>query len=131
MTDPSAPAHASVRVAIADDNEDLRLILAELLDASPGLQCVARISCQQDLLASLAQTRPDVLVLDLLFAGLSSLPLLPQLRTAAPGTRIVVHSGYDIAQLTAAVLAAGAVAVIPKGSDPDELIAAIRRAARE
>jgi DNA-binding NarL/FixJ family response regulator len=128
IPEPGAPP---VRVAIADDSDDLRLMLAELVNASPGLECVARITTPDDLIATVAETQPDVLVLDLLFGGISSLPLVPQLRAANSRTRIVIHSGYDISRLATSALDGGAVAVIPKGGDPEELIAAIRRAARD
>jgi DNA-binding NarL/FixJ family response regulator len=120
-----------VRVAIADDSDDLCIMLAELVNASPGLECVARITTQRDLLAGIAASQPDVLLLDLNIGGVSSLPLVPQLRAANTNTRIVIHSGFDIDPLATRALDGGAVAVIPKGGDPDELIAAIRRIARE
>ncbi len=119
-----------VRVAVADDSLDLCVMLAELVNASEGLQCVAQITTQAGLVDSILATRPDVLVLDLLFGGISSLPLVPRLRAASAGTRIVIHSGYDIDRLSTSALDGGAVAVIPKGSDPDDLIATIRRVAR-
>ncbi len=119
-----------VRVAVADDSLDLCMMLAELVNASAGLQCVAQITTQDELLGSISATQPDVLVLDLLFGGISSLPLLPRLRAASAGTRIVIHGGYDLDRLSTSALDGGAVAVIPKGSDPDELIATIRRVAR-
>jgi two-component system invasion response regulator UvrY len=119
-----------VRVAIADDSDDLCLMLAELVNSSPGLQCIAQITTQDELLGAIAAGKPDVLVLDLLFGGISSLPLVPQLRAASSRTRIVIHSGYDIDPLSTSALDGGAVAVIPKGGDPDDLIATIRRVAR-
>ena len=124
--DPTTP----VRVAVADDSDDLCLMLAELVNASPGLQCVAQITAQHELVGAIAASKPDVLVLDLLFGGVSSLPLVPQLRAANSATRIVIHSGYDLDRLSSSALKGGAVAVIPKGSDPDELIATIRRVAQ-
>ena len=129
MTAPTESAPLPIRVAIADDSDDLLLMLAELVNASPGLLCVARIAAPHELIAAVASSQPDVLVLDLLFGGVTSLPLIPQLRTANSRTRIVIHSGYDIDRLTTSALEGGAAAVIPKGGDPDELIAAIRRAA--
>jgi DNA-binding NarL/FixJ family response regulator len=105
------------------------MMLAELVNASPGLQCVAQITTQHELPGAIAASQPDVLVLDLLFGGVSSLPLVPQLRAANTRTRIVIHSGYDIDPLAHSALDGGAVAVIPKGGDPDELIATIRRVA--
>jgi len=119
----------TVRVAIADDSDDLCMMLAELVNASPGLRCVAQITAQDQLLGAIAASQPDVLVLDLLFGGVSSLPMVPQLRAAHARTRIVIHSGYDIDPLAHSALDGGAVAVIPKGGDPDELIATIRRVA--
>lgn len=119
-----------VRVAIADDSSDLCLMLAELVNASPGLQCVAQITAQHELVGAIAATKPDVLVLDLLFGGVSSLPLVPQLRAANAATRIVIHSGYDLDRLSTSALAGGAAAVIPKGSDPDVLLDTIRRVAQ-
>lgn len=119
-----------VRVAIADDSNDLCMMLAELVNASPGLQCVAQITAQYELVDAVSAAKPDVLVLDLLFGGVSSLPLVPRLRAASAATRIVIHSGYDIDPLSTSALDGGAVAVIPKGSDPDELIATIRRVAQ-
>lgn len=129
VTVPQAAAAAPVRVAIADDSDDLCLMLAELVNASPGLTCVMQVTAQKDLLSAIAASQPDVLVLDLLFGGISSLPMIPQLRAANAHTRIVIHSGYDIDPLATSALAGGAVAVIPKGGDPDELIATIRRVA--
>jgi DNA-binding NarL/FixJ family response regulator len=120
-----------VRVAIADDSDDLCLMLAELVNATPGLLCVATITTQRELLAAVTANQPDVLVLDLLFGGISSLPLVPQLRAASSRTRIVIHSGYDIDPLATHALNGGAAAVIPKGGDPDELIAMIRRVAQD
>lgn len=118
-----------VRVAIADDSDDLCLMLAELVNASPGLHCVAQITEQRDLVEAVASSQPDVLLLDLNFGGVSSLPMVPRLRAANTNTRIVIHSGFDIDPLATRALDGGAVAVIPKGGDPDELIAAIRRIA--
>jgi two-component system, NarL family, invasion response regulator UvrY len=131
VTVHSDPAPPLVRVAVADDNHDLCLMLAELVNASPGMQCVAQIRSQKELLDAIAASRPDVLVLDLLFGGVSSLPLIPQLRAANHNTHIIVHTGYDIDPLATRALDGGAAAVVPKGGDPDELIATIRRVASE
>jgi two-component system, NarL family, invasion response regulator UvrY len=131
VTVESETAPHPVRVAIADDSDDLCLMLAELVNASPGLLCVATITTQRELLAAVTASQPDVLVLDLLFGGISSLPLVPQLRAASSRTRIVIHNGYDIDPLATHALNGGAAAVIPKGGDPDELIAMIRRVAQD
>lgn len=129
MTAPPDVANREVRVAIADDSHDLCAMLAELVNASPGLRCVAQITSQQNLIEQVQASAPAVLILDLLFGGISSLPLLPRLRALSPDTRIIIHTGYDIDPLASGALDGGAVAVIPKGGDPDELIATITEVA--
>jgi two-component system, NarL family, invasion response regulator UvrY len=129
VTAQSQAAPSFVRIAIADDSDDLCMMLAELVNSSPGLRCVAQITAQHELIEAVAASQADVLLLDLLFGGESSLPLVPRLRAAHEKMRIVIHSGFDIDPLAHSALQGGAVAVIPKGGDPEELIAAIRQIA--
>lgn len=124
---PSTP----VRVAVADDNEDLCLVLGELIHESEGLACVARITVREEVLKCVAACQPDVLVLDLMLGGENSLSLLPELAARSPGTRVLIHSGYKLDALAVDVTRRGAVAYIAKGGDPDELIEAIKRIAHE
>lgn len=128
VTGASAGVPPPLRVAIADDHEDLCVVLAELIDQTAGLACVVRLTRRADVVAAVRSSTPDVLVLDLMLGGLSSLPLLPDILAGSPRTRVVIHSGHDIAALAADATRRGAVAYVAKSGDPDELLEAIRRA---
>lgn len=129
VTDLRASGTATtLRVMVADDNQALCQVLAQLIDECPGLSSVAPVFTRDDLVKSVLVQRPDVLVLDLNIGGTSSLTLLTELRAVSPSTRVVIHSGYQLEALASDAARRGAVAYVAKGGDPDTLIEAIRRA---
>jgi DNA-binding NarL/FixJ family response regulator len=121
------PVHARrKRVLVAEDNDDLRNLLARLLDAEPDLCCVGTVAVPEQLPTAVAQLRPDVLVLDLVLEGGTSLHLIQRLRSLYPQLRIVLYSGYVGSVVLAEARRRGAAACIAKGDDHDSLLDAIR-----
>ena len=92
MIAQSAAAPAFVRVAIADDSNDLCMMLAELVNSSPGLRCVAQITAQRELIEAVTASQPDVLLLDLAFGGESSLAEAPAPLPKMQGCCFLVHA---------------------------------------
>jgi two-component system response regulator DesR len=58
-----------LRVLIAEDNEDLRALLVTLVSAEPDLKCVGTAADVESVIASTAENKADVLVLDLELQG--------------------------------------------------------------
>jgi ActR/RegA family two-component response regulator len=77
-------------------------------------------------LATVAELRPDVLVLDLVLEGGTSLHLIDRLRRAHPELRIILYSGYVGSVVLGEARKRGATACIAKGEDYDNLMDAIR-----
>jgi len=71
---------------------------------------------------------PDVVVVNLVSDSVGALVSLRRLTATAP---VVVLSNHDGIGPRAAIMAAGASALVPMVSSPEELLDAIRRAARE
>ena len=70
----------------------------------------------------------EALVLDLSLKGVSGTDVIPAVRTAAPGTQIVVYTAFD----TLARLAEEeGVADVVRKDEPEKLEAALRRVAAE
>ena len=76
----------------------------------------------------LPSMKAHVLVLDLSLKGVSGTDVIPAVRTAAPGTQIVVYTAFD----TLARLAEEeGVADVVRKDEPEKLEAALRRVAAE
>jgi DNA-binding NarL/FixJ family response regulator len=114
------------RVLIAEDDDDLRNVLARVVDAEPDLQCVGSVAVPEQIEEAIARLWPDVLVLDLVLEGGTSLHLIGRLHSTHPALRIVLHSGYVGSVVLTEVRKRGASACIAKGDDYERLLDAVR-----
>jgi two-component system, NarL family, response regulator DesR len=115
-----------LRVVIAEDNEDLRLVLPTLIDDAGDLQCVAVTDSLEEVASLLIEHDAHVAVLDIELKDGSALKRLPSLCLQFPAIRFVIHSGHSNPELIRSARAAGAAAYVLKTGDFDRLYAAIR-----
>lgn len=116
-----------VRVLLAEDNDDLRMVMPPLLDDTPDIRCVGSTSALGELPDLIREHQAQVVVLDIELRDGSALKQLPALSREFPSTKFVVHSGHCNPDLIRNATAAGAAAYVRKSGDIDELIASIRQ----
>jgi DNA-binding NarL/FixJ family response regulator len=120
-------ASSPLRVMIAENHRDLSEVMSQLIDAEPGMQCVATVSEMARVLATARETRADVLILDLMLQGGSGFPLIEQLTAALPQMRVVVFSGLaNSEEVEREAKRRGAAAFVTKGCDFSVLLGAVR-----
>jgi two-component system response regulator NreC len=124
----SSPA-GTITIVLADDHEVVRAGLHLLLDAEPGFSVVAEAGDIAVTERRIAAHRPGVLVLDVNLPDGSSIPAIPRLRATSPGTRIVMLTMQNDAELARDALRAGATGFVLKEAAKEELIQAVRLAA--
>ena len=119
----------TIRVVIADDHPVVRRGLRELLEAERDFEVVAEAGDIAGARRYVRGHHPDVLVLDLNMPEGSSLDSVPDIRTEAPNTAIVVLTMQDEPAYVRQALGAGALGYVLKDAADDELVEAVRRAA--
>jgi two-component system, NarL family, response regulator NreC len=119
-----------VRIVIADDHVVVRRGLRMLLDAEDGFEVVAEAGNVEDARRYVRAHRPGILVLDLNMPGDDSLEAIPQIRDEAPATEIVVLTMQSETGFARTALQAGAKGYVLKEAADDELVEAVRAAAR-
>lgn len=122
-------AGGRVRVLVAEDNDDLRRVLAVLIDAEPDLACVGSVAKPEHVLPLAREVAPHVVVLDLLLEGGSSMHVIQGLQQLRPPVKVVMYSGYGSDVTERESRRRGAAAFVVKTGDFDLLLAAIRKAA--
>jgi two-component system, NarL family, response regulator NreC len=123
------PEGDSIRFVLVDDHEVVRSGLRRVLEAQPGWSVEAEAGDIDRALRAVLGHKPDILVLDLNLAGVSSLEYIPELLKRSPATRIVVLTMQTEPAYARDALRAGASAYVLKESAEDELVTAVKAAA--
>jgi DNA-binding NarL/FixJ family response regulator len=116
------------RVLVVDDVRDLRMLLRMALDQDEAFEVIAEAADGVEAIEQASLHQPDLVVLDLSMPVLDGLEALPRILESAPGTRVVVLSGFEGARMRGPALAAGAVGYVEKG-DIYAVVEALRRLA--
>lgn len=119
-----------IRVLIADDHTLVRQGIRALLERADDLQVVGEAADGFEALALVQSLRPDVLVLDVGMPRLSGSQTLERMSQSSPATRVVMLSMYSDEALVRQALRSGARGYLLKNSIKEELILAVRAAAR-
>lgn len=116
-----------VRVVVADDSDDMRLLLKLSLGQEDCFEVVGEASTGAEALAIVDALRPDLLILDLAMPAMDGLEVVRELRARAAPPVIVVMSGFDAGRLAPAALREGAALYVEKGTPMVEVIADLAR----
>lgn len=117
----------AIRVLLVDDVEDLRALFRVQLDADPRFEVVGEAGNGRDAIELASETRPDVIMLDVAMPVMDGVAAIPHLHRAAPGTRILMVSGFDAPSIIEQALATCASSFIEKGTSLRDLLAEVER----
>jgi DNA-binding NarL/FixJ family response regulator len=118
------------RVLVVDDQILIRAGLAALIQATPGLEAVGQAATGDEAVRMAAQTRPDVVLMDIRMPGISGIAAARQIIEASDNPpRILVLTTFDLDEYVYEALRAGASGFLLKDTPPERLLPAIRAAA--
>lgn len=130
MTAPS-----DIRVVVVDDHPFVRLGLRSFFAFVDGVEVVGEAASAteaQHVVDELSRSGygPDVVLMDVLLPDGNGITTTSALRHAYPTVAVVVLTGFDDAERVRSALLAGAVGYVRKDAGPDDVLAAVRAAAR-
>jgi DNA-binding NarL/FixJ family response regulator len=115
-----------ISILIADDHPLIRDGILRAVESEPDLQICAEASDGEEALGAIERYRPDVAVLDVGMPKLGGLETLRLLRERYPGTRTLLISVRGEPALVDSAIRLGADGYLLKGSNPKEIVEAIR-----
>ncbi len=115
-----------IRVFLVDDHEVVRAGIKSLLDREPDVEVVGEAASAAAIFPGLAETGPDVLILDVRLPDGNGIEICGEVTRRFPGIGTVIFTSLADETSRAAARAAGARAYLLKRTRTDELLAAIR-----
>jgi DNA-binding NarL/FixJ family response regulator len=121
----------TLRILLADDHAMFRSGLRAILGTQSDFDCVGEVADGRAAVAEVARLRPDVAILDVRMPKLDGIDAAQAiLADPATITRVLVLTTFDNDRNVYRALSAGASGFLLKSLPPEELIAAVRIAAR-
>ena len=119
-----------IRVLIADDHKVVRQGLRFLLSSEPGIEVAGEAADGAAALEAIRDLRPDVVLLDLFMPRLDGLAVLDAMREAELTAAVLVLTSSADDQHLVRAIKAGALSYLPKTAGVDQVVEAVRAAAR-
>lgn len=119
-----------IRVLIADDHAIVRSGLTQIIATTTDIEVAGEATRGAEILDKVRAGNYGLLLLDMSMPGLSGIDLIRHLKAAQPALPILVLSMHNEGQVVSRALRAGATGYVTKDSEPEILLAAIRKVAK-
>ncbi|MEW9526928.1 response regulator [Microbispora sp. NPDC049125] len=116
----------TARVLVADDQSVVREGLVLLLGLLPGIEVVGSAADGEAVLRLVADTRPDVVLMDLRMPRMDGVEATRRIRAEFPDTQVVVLTTYSDDESVFAALRAGARGFLTKSADAEDIARAVK-----
>jgi len=115
-----------IRVLVADDDPEMRAVLADVIESDPSLQLVGLAEDALEVIEMARVRAPDVALLDVKMPGGGGGEAAREIHRMAPAISIVALTAHEDETSVGEMLAAGAKSYLVKGASPQEILAALR-----
>lgn len=119
------PERGRARILFVDDESEITGILTDLFE---GQYDCATAGSAEDALDRLRQSDFELVVSDITMPGLSGLDMIPQIKSLAPNTVVVMISGMQTVESAIGALRLGAFDYVMKPFDLRQVEAVVQRA---
>jgi len=119
-----------IRVLLADDHATVRAGIRRFIADTLDLMVSGEACTAQEIFEAVAAQTCDVVLLDISLPGRDGLDVLKQLKQLYPTLPVLMFSVYSEEQYAIRALKTGAAGYVTKNSEPEVLLAALRKVAQ-
>lgn len=121
---------SKIRVLLTDDHVLFRQGIRTLISAEGDMEVVGEAANGTDAVTVAAETRPDVVLMDIGMIGLSSFEATRQIKKNRPETKVLFLTMYDDEDYLVECMEVGAGGYVLKDSPVAQLLSAVRDVSR-
>lgn len=115
----------AIKVAIVEDDEQVRENLATLIRETEGFECTGTFSSGEAALEGMPRRAPHVVLMDINLPGMSGVECVRLLKSQLPDLQVVILTVYDDSDRIFQALQMGASGYLLKRSTSEEILRAV------
>ncbi len=119
-----------ITVLIVDDHAVVRQGIRAFLETQDDIHVVAEAASGREAVHQAIRHAPDVVLMDLVMPGMDGVQATREIKRVSPRSQIIVLTSYHDDEHIFPAIRAGALSYLLKDVTPEELVDAVRRAAR-
>lgn len=119
-----------IRLLLVDDHAVVRMGMRMLFESEPDIEILAEAGSARDAIEAATRLEPDLILMDIGLPDLSGIDATREIKRMFPKTHVVALTIHEDQEYFFKMLEAGASGYVPKRAAPEELLTAIRTAAR-
>ncbi len=116
----------NIRVVIVEDDPEIRINLALLINTSEGLICQYTFKDAEELLRNLSVVNPELVLMDIQLPGISGIEAVKKLKDINRHIEVLMLTVYQDDKLVFDSLCAGASGYLIKSTSPERIVSSIR-----
>jgi two-component system response regulator DegU len=120
----------SIKVMLVDDHEVVLEGLIRILEKQGGIKIVTVARSAEEALEKIVRFPPDVIIVDIQLPGMNGIELIKRIKSTYPEIEAITLTVFDDEQFAKQAIRAGAIGYVIKDAAQDELVKAVRAAAR-
>ena len=120
----------SIKVMLVDDHEVVLEGLIRILEKQGGIKIVTVARSAEEALEKLVRFPPDVIIVDIQLPGMNGIELIKRIKSTYPEIEAITLTVFDDEQFAKQAITAGAIGYVIKDAAQDELVKAVRAAAK-
>lgn len=115
-----------IKVAIVEDDQDIRELTASLLNFYNDIECVGVFGSAEDFMISIPNIIANVVLMDIGLPRMNGIECIKSSSKLFPNIEFLIYSDHLDTQDVFQALTVGANGYVLKGSSPEKLVDAIR-----
>jgi two-component system, NarL family, response regulator LiaR len=119
-----------IRVAVVDDHDMVRKGILSYLATEPGIEIVGEADSGKKAVALVKDTRPDVVLMDLLMENGTGIEATREILSFYPECKIIIITSFYDDEQVFPTIEAGVFSYMLKTANASEIISAIEKAAK-
>ncbi len=120
----------SVNVMLVDDHEVVLEGLIRILEKQGGIKIVSVARSAEEALEKIGRFPPDVVIVDIQLPGMNGIELIRRIKSQYPDIEAITLTVFDDEQFAKQAIKAGAIGYVIKDAAKEELVKAVRAAAK-